>query len=321
MGGEVPIIDLIVASVVALAIATIWVLNRRREPDRRIDLPTEVVVFGSLLLVVTVVALYRLGASADDPAAFVAAVGAVAAVVLIAVNMFVSARIRRDIIRVSDRFGERMSGLGNLQFFPSKDDTMKALTDETNSCREKLIATRFSPGDIMIEDDYWKSIRSVAFNPSILYIRIHSLAHRSTSCVEGLCRLVAEMRGSSRFQLGVAMYNNSFELILSDERECIFCFHDLTMTVRNGFKIDGSQPSSGRIVSNFDATLRRMIDDCHIVIDFDRFVKTDEDVRRIQHYLRSLHEGYRQGRFPPAVHASDMEDFVANVVLAPIEEE
>lgn len=310
------VVDLVVGGIVAFTIVVVWGINRRRGGGQRIDLPTEIVVFGSLLLVAAAIGLYRLGAMADDPAAFVAAVAAIAAILLIALNMFVSLRVRRDLNVVAQRFGEQMAGLGNLQFLPTKEDAMHALTEETARTQEKLIATRFSPADITIEDEYWHAIRKTAFDPSILYTRIHSLAHRDHSSIDGLCRLVQELKGAPRFRLGVAMFNNSFELILVDERECIFCFHDHGMTVRNGFRIEGTQPSSAKIVANFAATLGRMVEDCHIVIDFDRYVRTEGDVQQLQSYLRRLHDEYRNGHIPRPIHHSEMDDFIAETVMA-----
>ena len=226
--------------------------------------------------------------------------------------------MRRDIRVVGERFGEQMAGLGNLQFLPTKEEAMRALTEETAKTKEKLTATRFSPADISIEDDYWHELRKAAFDPTIFSTRIHSLAHRDRSAIDGLCRLVSELRGAPRFRLAVAMFNNAFELILSDERECIFCFHDQGMTVRNGFRIEGNQPSSAKIVANFGSTLRRMVEDCHIVVDFERFVRTEEDVERLQAYLRHLHEEYREGRIPRPVHHSEMDDFIsASVMIDP----
>ena len=302
--------ELSAGAVAGLILVSLWLINRRREQSRKIPILPELISAAAIAIAIAVILSYRWETSIKQPLPFIATI----AVVLIALgtvtNLVVTSRLRRGLYEVSRKFTQEVAGLSNLQVYSTKDATIGALTQETLGAKEKLIATRFSPTDISLESEYWAAIKQRAFDPSLLYIRIHSLAHTDSRAVDGVCRLVEELRGAQRFQLGIAMFNNSFEIIVADEQECVFCFNDLSMTIRNGFRLDSSQPNSGRVVANFDNTLRRILEDCHVIIDFEKFVQSSTDVSALQSYLRRLHNEYREGRLPKPVHASQMENYL-----------
>lgn len=302
--------EIIVAVTTGLVLATLWLINRRREQSQRLSVVPEMVTAAVVAIATAAVLVYRSEAVREQPVLFVSGLVAVIVLICVVANVVATTRLRREFHEVTKSFSQQVAGLGNLQFFPTKDLTIQALTAQTLSAKEKLIATRFSPTDIAIESEYWDAIRKRAFDPSILYIRIHCLAHMDSQAVDGICRLIEELRGAQRFQLAIAMFNNSFEIIIADERECVFCFNDLSMTIRNGFKLDSGQPNTGRVVANFDSTLRRMLDDCHVIIDFEKFVQSVADVRALQQYVRRLHAGYQDGHIPKPVHASEMESYL-----------
>ncbi len=266
------------------------------------------------LLGIGVVVAWNSGVIHSDPLLFLTAVVTVLGATISALVLRTLGRLRRQVSSVEGRVGAQMAGLGNLQFYATKDETFGALKAETLTAKEKLIATRFSPADISIESEYWSVVRQRAMDPSLLSIRVHSLAHHSSTALEGICRLIADLRGATQFRLAIALYNNSFELILADDRECVFCFHDLEMTIKNGFSVDTNMPAGAQIVSNFGSTVRRMIDDCYLVVDFGRWVKTTDDVERLQGHLRQVHSRYRQGQIPHRVEPNKTEDFLTELL-------
>jgi hypothetical protein len=307
--------ELVIGALVGLAILAVWLINRGREESKKIPFSHELITLLVIAAAVVVVGIYRSEVLTHQPLLFIGAAAAVISAAVAMTNAFFMRRLRREMHEISDQFGQQMAGLGNLRFFSTKDDTMRELTLETRGAQEKLIATRFSPEDISVETEYWSAIKERAFDPSVLYVRIHCLAHADNSAINGVCRLIEELRGARRFELGIAMYNNSFEIIIADERACIFCFHDHSMTIRNGFKLDSAQPNSARVVANFDSTLRRMMEACHVMIDFEQFVQSAADVRALQEYLRDLHREYRAGRLPKPIHAADMEEYLRTEVF------
>lgn len=109
--------------------------------------------------------------------------------------------------------------------------------------------------------------------------------------------------------------NNNFDMIIVDDQDCLFCFHDFQMTIKNGFRVDKSSPSSSHVVENMGATYRRMLDSCYVQIDFGKFVKTEEDVRKLQHHLTEMHRRYCEGRLPKVMHTSEMEGFLRSRVF------
>jgi hypothetical protein len=237
--------EILVAAIAGMLVVALWAINRRRERPQRLSVIPEVVTAISIAIAVTIVLVHRTEVATSQPALFAGSLAAVVIAIGVVMNVVTTTRLRREFHEMSKAFSQQVAGLGNLQFFPTKDETMDALTAQTISAKEKLIATRFSPADIALESSYWEAIRKRAFDPSVLYIRIHCLAHMDSQALNGVCRLVEELRGAKRFQLAIAMFNNSFEVIIADERECIFCFNDLSMTIRNGFRLDSLQPHTG----------------------------------------------------------------------------
>ncbi len=307
--------ELVIGALVGLAILALWLFNRSRDESHRLPISHELLTVLVSAAAIAAVLTYRSRVITREPLLFIATAGTVVTFIAVVTNLIMTRRMRQEMHDVSGEFGRQMTGLGNLQFYPTKDETMEALAHETHGAKEKLIATRFSPADISVETDYWATIKQRAFDPSILYIRIHCLAHMEKSAITGVCRLIEELRGAQRFQLAIAMFNNSFEIIIADERECIFCFNDLSMTIRNGFRLDSVQPNSARVVANFDSTLRSMLEDCHIIVDFGEFVQTAADVRALQSYLKRIHEDYRGGRLPRPIHTSEMEEYLRTNVF------
>lgn len=307
---ELGLIDLVVVLVVGAVVGTISLLNRRRAEKEKIRVPTELVAALVVALGLLVLLASRWDVLHEDPLVAGVLVGTLASVAIGMAILGAVSRVRRDLSRVASQVGAQMAGIGNLQFFATKAETLDALVEETISAKEKLIATRFSPADISTEDAYWRAIRQKAMDPKVLYVRIHCLAHSSSTAIDGVCRLVSELRGAEQFRLAITFANNSFEMILSDEKECMFCFHDLEMTIRNGFRVDRNLPSSAQVVDNFGSTLRRMIEDSYLVIDFGRWVRSVEDVERLQTHLRRVHAEFRTGRLPEVVHPSRREDFL-----------
>jgi hypothetical protein len=59
------------------------------------------------------------------------------------------------------------------------------------------------------------------------------------------------------------------------------------MTVKNGFKVDSSSPSNASVVENYGVAFRRMLHKCYIVVDFEKFVRTEEEVKMLQDHLRA----------------------------------
>lgn len=303
-----------IALAVGIAIGLVWFINKRRPEGKQINVPTEVMVALVTVLGVGAVLAWNSGVIHSDPLLFVTAIVTVIGATVGGLILRSVARLRRQVSTVEGRVGAQMAGLGNLQFYATKEETFGALKTETLTAKERLIATRFSPADISVESEYWGVVRQRAMDASVLTIRIHSLAHHSSTALEGVCRLVADLRGASQFRLAVALYNNSFELILADDRECVFCFHDLEMTIKNGFSVDTNMPTGAQIVANFGSTVRRMIDDCYLVVDFGRWVKTTDDVEKLQAHLREVHAAYRRGQLPHRIEPSKTEDFLTELL-------
>lgn len=241
-----------------------------------------------------------------------------------ALNKRDSARVSDQLVAINDAFptcaefeemlDTKIATLANVRYFATKDETFKRLTGMTIRAQQVLMATRFSSGDITLDEEYWAAAAQRALDPSILSIRIHSLAHHTSRPVDVLSKIIEQFKGAQQFTLGVAFFNNEFEMIISDDEEAIFCFHDFEMTIRNGLYIDSSWPSGEAIVRNFGDTFRRMLGRCHLVIEFDRFVRNDQDVKRLQSFLRSVHEEYSQGDL--FGRPRDMDDFLQGRVFS-----
>jgi hypothetical protein len=215
--------------------------------------------------------------------------------------------------QLASTINSQITPLTNARFYRTKDETFTKLAGMTARSQQVLMATRFSPGDITLDAEYWSAVTEKAFDPDVLSIRIHSLAHRSSRPVEVLCKVVDQFKNAQQFTLGIALFNNAFEMIISDDEECIFCFHDFDMTIRNGIHFDSNLPSSRAIVSNFGETFRRMLDRCYLVIDFDRWVCSEEDVQDLQVFIRRTHEEYGDGTLLERPHR--VEDFLRDQVF------
>jgi hypothetical protein len=207
----------------------------------------------------------------------------------------------------------QVAPLTNARFYHTKDETFRKLAVMTSKSHQVLLATRFSPGDITFDTTYWSAVTEKAFDPNVLSIRIHSLAHRSSRPVDVLCKIIAQFKGAHQFTLGIALFGNEFEMIIADDEECIFCFHDFDMTIRNGVHFDSNLPSSRDIVSNFGETFRSMLARCYLVIDFDQWVRTDEDVLNLQEFARKIHEQYCNGSI--LERPQHIETFLRNQVF------
>lgn len=209
----------------------------------------------------------------------------------------------------------QVAALANGRFYPTKDETFRRLAAMTMRSQQVLMATRFSPGDITLDAEYWKAVREKAFDHRVLSIRVHSLAHLTVKPVDVLCKVIEQFRGADQFTLGVAFFNNDFEMIVSDDEDCIFCFHDFEMTIRNGVHFDSSLATSRAIVANFGETFRRMLDRCYLVVEFERFVRTEEDVRKLQAFVRHVHREYCKGVRTVLERPRDMDGFLRDNVF------
>lgn len=313
---DMNLFEIVVSVAVLLIVLGIWIFNRVSGKDKaaiRVD-------SGLLVVIVTIALASIFGAIRsdlirDNPLLFAVAIISLVTAVGSYWDTYITYKFRKDLEDVTTRLRAQVAGLGNIEFFPTKEETFKNLTSLSIQAREKLMATRFSPADISIESEYWNAIKQCAFDPKVLYVRIHSLAHPTTTTVEGLCKLIAELRGSRQFRLGITFFNNEFEMIIADDKECVFCFHDLEMTIKNGFKVNTNLPSNAAVVANFGETFRHILDKCYLVIDFEKFVQTDADVRALQEFIREAHKNYCDGKLPESIHSTQMEAFLRSTVF------
>ncbi|MHB8165648.1 MAG: hypothetical protein ACYDDT_02570 [Sulfuricella sp.] len=307
--------EIVIFLLVLGTVAITFLINRtRRGTNREIKLDIEVILIVCTIFSVAVVALWRTGILQKEP------LSAVILFILLINTSILTLDFRSDrnsltmMLHLADRFKAEVAGLGNISFFSTKDETFSQLVSLTNNTKEKLMASRFSTGDISTESEYWNAIKKRAYDPHTTSLRIHCLAHASTTAVNGVCKLVNEFAGATNFWLGIAFFNNSFEVIISDDKDCVFCFHDLEMTIKNGFHVDGTKPSNRDIVANMGDTFRRMLEECYIVIDFARFVRTPEEAQRICDHLRSVHDDFVNGIIPTPVAHHKKEEFMTNLV-------
>jgi hypothetical protein len=312
---DMNLFEIIVSVAVLVIVVGIWIYNRISGKERAIHLDVTLVV-----VIVTIALASIFGATSSDiiknnPLLFVVAIISLVTAIGSFWDTYITFKFRKDLEDVTARLRAQVAGLGNIMFFPTKEETFKNLTSLSIQAHEKLMATRFSPADISIETEYWNAIRQCAFDPKVLYVRIHSLAHPTTSTVDGLCKLISELRGSRQFRLGITFFNNEFEMIIADDKECIFCFHDLEMTIKNGFRVDTTLPSNAAVVANFGETFRHILDKCYLIVDFEKFIQTDADVKALQEFLRQTHKDYCEGKLPKPIHANQMETFLRNTVF------
>jgi len=303
---------------VVVILATVWLVNRKRAIDSRrtIKVDTGFLAAFVTLVGVALVAIWRSHLFTDQPLPAVILIVLLGNTGLVVWDLLNDLHSSRQVEILAMRFREEVAGLGNIHFFPTKEETFRHLNQITVNAREKLMATRFSPGDISQENEYFQSVRKQAFNPDVLSIRIHCLAHRSKSAIEGVCHVIEDLTGASNFRLGIAFFNNSFEIVLADDATCVFCFHDLEMTVKNGFQVDCSQPCNRDVVANMGLTFRNMLEACYIVVDFERFVRSPADAKRLSGHLRRMHNDFCQGHVPTPIPLHEIEDYLATRVFA-----
>ena len=303
---------------ILVIVTVIWLVNRKRAIDSKQAIKVDTGFLATFVTIVgvTLVAIWHSDFFAGQlllTLIFIVLLGNTALVVWNLRNDIYSARQVETLVK---RFREDVAGLGNIHFFPTKEETYRHLRQLTLNAREKLMATRFSLGDISHEKEYFQAVRDLAFNPEVLSIRVHSLAHRSKSAIEGVCRIIEDFAGARNFRLGIAFFNNSFEIVLADDATCVFCFHDLGMTVKNGFKVDSSQPCNRDVVANMGLTFRKMVEACYIVVDFSRYVRSPSDAERLCDHLRCMHNDFCEGRLPTPVPVHEMEGYLASRVFA-----
>ncbi len=299
-----------------LLVIGLWVINKKLPSgSKRLTVDIGLLLVVGTIAAALVVVIIQSKAVRDNP--LLTGVAALSLITAVAsfTDSFVTIKFRKDLELIAARLRAQVAGLGNLMFYSTKDEAFKNLSAMTLQAKEKIMATRFSPADISTESEYWFAIKQRAMDQSVLSVRIHSLAHRSSSCIDGVCKVIREFRGAKQFRLGIAFFNNAFEMIIADDRECVVCFHDLEMTIRNGFRVDTNLPSSAGVVTNFGDTYRRMLENCYLLIDFERFVNSDEDVRNLEAFLRARHKEYCEGRLPKAVHLGEMEEYLKDNVF------
>jgi hypothetical protein len=310
---EISALEIIVGILVIIAVTVIWVINKKRPPDKKkINVDA-----GLLALVLTIAAALVLMLVKSDffknsPILIFITVLCLITGVTGITDTFATLKSRKDLGMVLAKLQDQVSGMGNLIFYPTKEETFKMLCTMTRQAKEKVMSTRFSSGDISTESDYWCEVKHKAISPSVMCTRVHCLAHKSSKCIDGVCRIVNDFCGAKQFLLGITFQNNEFEMIITDDRECMICFHDLEMTIRNGFKVDASLPNSAGMVSNFGDTYRRILNSCYVVIDFEKFVRNTDDIRSVQNFLRAKHKEYCDGKLPKPVHPDELEKLIAS---------
>ncbi len=314
---DMNLFEIIVSIAVLMIVVGILIYNRTIGKERAIRLDISLVVIIVTIALASIFGATRTDIIKNNPLLFIVAIISLATAIGSFWDTYITYKFRKDLEDVTTRLRAQVAGLGNIVFFSTKEETFKNLTSLSVQAHEKLMATRFSPADISTETEYWNAVRQCAFDPKILYIRVHSLAHPTSSTADGLCKLISELRGARQFRLGIAFFNNEFEMIISDDKECIFCFHDLNMTIKNGFRVDTTLPSNAAVVANFGDTFRHILDKCYLVFDFEKFIQTDADVKALQEFLLQAHKDYCEGKLPKPIHANQMELFLKNSVFKP----
>lgn len=309
--------EIIIGTIALLSWLSIWAFNKFfRSEEEKVTVDSGILVIVITLAATMVFGFIESDFASENPLLIAIAIFSFVTGVTGIASWLTTRTFKNRLDFLATRFDAQMKGLGHLTYFPSKEEAFIHLTDQTNAAREKLMATRFSPGDISTEDEYWLAIKRAALDPKVLSIRVHSLAHANTTAIDGVCKLIEEFRGAPNFRLGITFFSNEFEIIVADDKQCIFCFHDLNMTIKNGFRVETSLPGSAGLVDNIGDTFRRILDRSYIVVDFEKFVKTDEDVKKLQTHLRQVHSDYVDGKMPRLVHTSRMESYLADEVLA-----
>jgi len=150
--------EVLVGIGVAALIIGIWIFNKRQPNEgRKVNIPTEVLAVIVTVVGIIAVLIVRSGVFTSDPLLLLIVVILLITAIASFVDAYVTFQVRKDIKTVAARFGAQMAGLGNLQFYPTKDETFRELTRQTYQATEKLIATRFPPADISVEDEYWNA--------------------------------------------------------------------------------------------------------------------------------------------------------------------
>lgn len=204
--------------------------------------------------------------------------------------------------------------LANVRFYDSQDETFRRLAAMTWRAKGVVRATRFSPGDITgATGDYWKEIKEKACDPNVRSIRIHSLAHPTKGPVENLSKLVEELKDAQNFQLGIAFFENEFEIIIADDQECIVCFHQPGEIIGNGLHFDSTLPKGKGIVDKFVHTFGDMRGRCHVLVDFDKWVSTPDDIKKLQAFINRAHDQCLAGTEPE--HYGDDPKFLRDEVF------
>jgi hypothetical protein len=206
---------------------------------------------------------------------------------------------------VDDKFDAKLEAvernlipLANVRFYNSQDETFRRLADMTWRADRVVKATRFSPGDITQAGDYWQEIKGKACDPNVRSIRIHSLAHPTKRPVHNLSKLVEQLKEAKSFQLGIAFFENEFEIIIADDQECIVCFHQPGEIIGNGLHFDSTLPKGEGIVDKFVQTFGDMRERCHVLVDFDEWVSTPDDISKLQAFINRAHDQYLDGTEP-----------------------
>jgi hypothetical protein len=204
--------------------------------------------------------------------------------------------------------------LANVRFYDSQDETFRRLAAMTWRAKSVVKATRFSPGDItQSTGDYWQEIKEKACDPNVRSIRIHSLAHPGKGPVENLSKLVEQLKDAQNFQLGIAFFENEFELIIADDQECIVCFHQPWEIIGNGLHFDSTLPKGKDIVERFVRTFDDMRGRCHVLVDFDKWVSTPDDIKKLQAFINRAHDQCLNGTEPE--HYGDDPKFLRDEVF------
>lgn len=313
---EISNYEIIVSVAVVVVVVILWFINKKLAPKNK-KVTFDIGFLVILVSILTALIIFALRSDYIKQNPLLTAVAALCLITSVSslMDSFYTNKFRKDLNVISERLRTQVAGLGNMTFFSTKKEAFENLTIMTRQAKDKVLATRFSSADISVESEYWDEIRLRAMDQKIMSIRVHCIAHKSSSCIDGLCKIIQEFCGAKQFQLGITFCNNDFEMIIVDDKECVVCFHDLDMTIKNGFKVDDSLPSSASIVANFNDTYRNIINNCYLIIDFGKFVHNQNDVTILKNLLIELHKNYCDGYLPTQRHKDDLENYLFSLGL------
>jgi hypothetical protein len=233
----------------------------------------------------------------------------------IIITCFVIVKNRKDLQSIKKEFENKSYIEHTIQYVGTKKMSFERLAQITSETTDRIIATRFSPGDISVESGYWKVIKEKAMDEKITSIRIHSLAHHDDMALNGAKKLIDELKGAKNFILGIAFFNNCFEIIISDDKKVFLCFHDNMhdnhRAIKNGFLLEEL-----RITTAIVKTCEQMLNNCHIQIDFGRYVQNEKSAEQLKKYVDKMYSQYSKTRIVlPIIHHDHLDNHLRENVF------